>query len=119
MSDLAPLLQGFFTDKLMRHLQASAHTIAAYRDTFKLLFASWKNVWAASGPGLAALDSPLIGCFPPALGGHPPQHRHHPQRPPGRPALCYALRGSLPNRRQIQRVLAIPPKRYDRAVVTY
>jgi hypothetical protein len=29
MSDLAPLLQGFFTDKLVRQRQASAHTIAA------------------------------------------------------------------------------------------
>ena len=32
MSDLAPLLQGFFTDKLIHQRQASPHTIAAYRD---------------------------------------------------------------------------------------
>jgi integrase/recombinase XerD len=37
VNDLAPLLQGFFTDRLMRQRQASGHTVAAYRDTFKLL----------------------------------------------------------------------------------
>jgi hypothetical protein len=31
MSDLAPVLQGFFTDKLMRQRQASPHTIASYQ----------------------------------------------------------------------------------------
>ena len=37
MSTLAPTLQAFFTDRLARHRQASPHTIAAYRDTFRLL----------------------------------------------------------------------------------
>ena len=37
MSTLAPLLQGFFTDRLIRQLQASPHTITGYRDTFRLL----------------------------------------------------------------------------------
>jgi integrase/recombinase XerD len=37
MTDLAPLLQRFFTDKLDRHMNASVHTKAAYADTFRLL----------------------------------------------------------------------------------
>ena len=37
MSPLAPILQGFFTDKLIRQRQASPNTIAAYRDTCRLL----------------------------------------------------------------------------------
>ena len=37
MSALAPILQGFFTDKLIRQRQASPNTIAAYRDTCRLL----------------------------------------------------------------------------------
>lgn len=37
MTSLAPLLQAFFTDRLMSQRQASSNTIAAYRDTFKLL----------------------------------------------------------------------------------
>jgi site-specific recombinase XerD len=32
------LLQNFFTDHLLRQRQASPHTIAGYRDTFRLLF---------------------------------------------------------------------------------
>ncbi len=32
------LLQTFFTDHLLRQRQASPHTIAGYRDTFRLLF---------------------------------------------------------------------------------
>jgi len=37
MTSLAPLLQAFFTDRLMTQRRASPHTIAAYRDTFRLL----------------------------------------------------------------------------------
>lgn len=37
MSALAPTLQAFFTDRLLRQRQASPHTIAAYRDTLRLL----------------------------------------------------------------------------------
>ena len=32
------LLQDFFTERLLRQRQASPHTIASYRDTFRLLF---------------------------------------------------------------------------------
>ncbi len=37
MSALAPTLQAFFTDRLVRQRQVSANTIAAYRDTLRLL----------------------------------------------------------------------------------
>jgi integrase/recombinase XerD len=65
VSDLAPLLQGFFTDKLMQHLQASEHTIAAYRDTFKLLlaFAEQRRGRRPDHLRIADLDAPLIGAF--------------------------------------------------------
>ncbi len=36
---LSPLLQSFFTERLMSQRQASPHTIASYRDTFRLLLA--------------------------------------------------------------------------------
>ena len=39
MSDLAPVLQGFFTDRLARQKKASPNTVAAYRDTCRLLLA--------------------------------------------------------------------------------
>ncbi|MDA8400396.1 MAG: site-specific integrase, partial [Actinomycetota bacterium] len=37
MSAIAPTLQGFFTQRLINQKRVSAHTIAAYRDTFRLL----------------------------------------------------------------------------------
>ena len=36
MTALAPTLESFFTDYLIGQRGASAHTIAAYRDTFRL-----------------------------------------------------------------------------------
>ena len=39
MTDLAPVLQGFFTDRLARQKKASPNTVAAYRDTLRLLLA--------------------------------------------------------------------------------
>ncbi len=37
MSLLAPTLQAFFSDRLIAQRKASPHTIAAYRDTIRLL----------------------------------------------------------------------------------
>ena len=37
MSSITATLQSFFTDRLVRQRQASPHTIAAYRDTMRLL----------------------------------------------------------------------------------
>ena len=37
MSALAPILQAFFTDRLLRERRASALTVAAYRDAWRLL----------------------------------------------------------------------------------
>jgi site-specific recombinase XerC len=34
---IAPLVQSFFTDHLVRQRRASPHTVASYRDTFRLL----------------------------------------------------------------------------------
>jgi integrase/recombinase XerD len=37
MSALAPTLEAFFTERLLRQRDASPHTVAAYRDTMRLL----------------------------------------------------------------------------------
>ena len=37
MSTLAPTLQAFFTQRLVAQRRASPNTVAAYRDTFRLL----------------------------------------------------------------------------------
>ena len=45
MTTLAPVLQAFFTERLMAQRRASSHTITGYRDTLRLLvgFASAKT----------------------------------------------------------------------------
>jgi integrase/recombinase XerD len=65
MSALAPTLQAFFTDRLIAQRRASGHTIAAYRDTLRLLlnYAASSLARAPSQPDLADLDAPLIAGF--------------------------------------------------------
>ena len=62
---LAPTLQAFFTDRLVRQRQASGHTIAAYRDALKLLtvFAAQRTGKPPSRLDIADLDAPLVGAF--------------------------------------------------------
>src|SRR5438477_5348870 len=65
MSSLAPTLQAFFTYRLAQQRQASAHTVAAYRDTFRQLFAflHQRSGKAPSQLAIEDLDAPVIGAF--------------------------------------------------------
>ena len=65
MSALAPVLQGFFTDRLARQRQASPHTVAAYRDSLRLLVAYAANATGKQPVGLDVtdLDAALIVAF--------------------------------------------------------
>ena len=56
MTSLVPTLQAFFTDRLMRQRHASPHTVAAYRDSFRLLFAYVVRFLAV---GFQTLDASL------------------------------------------------------------
>ena len=62
MTALAPTLQAFFTERLIRQRQASPHTLAAYRDTLRLLlvFASARKDVEPSKLDIDDLDAPLI-----------------------------------------------------------
>jgi len=64
-SILPALLQRFFTDRLCTQMEASAHTIAGYRDTFRLLlrFASEQRGRIPTKLGIEDLDADLIGDF--------------------------------------------------------
>lgn len=53
MSSLAPTLQAFFTIRLTSHYGVSPHTVASYRDTFKLLLTYTQQ---ATGTPPSALD---------------------------------------------------------------
>jgi integrase/recombinase XerD len=61
----AATVQAFFTERLIRQRRASAHTIAAYRDTLRLLlgYAAERTARAPSALDIADLDAPLIGSF--------------------------------------------------------
>ena len=64
-TDFPRLLAAFFTERLMRQRQASPHTIASYRDTFRLLVqhaASEMNK-APSQLLIEEFDTPFIGAF--------------------------------------------------------
>ncbi len=64
-ADLPSLLQSFFTDRLLRQRQASPHTIAGYRDCFRLLlhFAQERLGKAPSKLRVEDLDAPFVGLF--------------------------------------------------------
>ena len=65
MSALAPVLEAFFTERLIRQRRASAHTVASYRDAFRLLlgFARQHTGKEPCQLDLADLDAKLIGAF--------------------------------------------------------
>ena len=59
------LLESFFMNRLMRQRQASPHTIASYRDTFRLLmqYAQQRLHKAPSQLTMPDLDTPFLGAF--------------------------------------------------------
>ena len=123
MSALAPTLQAFFTDRLIRQRHASSHTIAAYRDTLRLLlgYASDQSSSAPSALDLADLDAPLIAGFL----DHLERERGNSVRTRNARLAAihslfrFAALAHPEHAESIARVLAIPPKRFDRALITY
>ena len=123
MTALAPTLQTFFTDRLIGQRGASPNTIAAYRDTLRLLlvFASERTGSAPSGLDIGDLDAPLIGAFLDYLEktrGNNVRTRNN------RLAAIHSLFSWAALRHpehaaSIQRVLAIPVKRYERNLVSF
>jgi integrase/recombinase XerD len=123
MTALAATLQAFFTDRLIRQRQASPHTLAAYRDTLRLLlvFASAKHGLEPSKLDLDNLDAPLVGAF---LDHLEHQRKNGVRTRNARLAAIHSLFRYAALRHPehaavIERVLAIPPKRFDRRLVTF
>jgi integrase/recombinase XerD len=123
MSPLAPVLQGFFTDKLIRQRQASGHTIAAYRDTCRLLLA-FASAQARKQPcqlDIADLDAALITAFLQHLetGRANTVATRNARLAAIRSLFRYAALRAPEHAAMISQVLAIPPKRSDRAIVCF
>jgi site-specific recombinase XerD len=65
MTNLAPTLQSYFTDRLLCQRRASPNTVASYRDAFRLLIAFVQETTGTppSRLELTQLDAPTIGAF--------------------------------------------------------
>jgi site-specific recombinase XerD len=123
MTILAPTLEAFFTQRLIAHRHASPHTIAAYRDTFRLLlaFAQQTTGTPPSKLHLETLDAPLIGAFL----DHLQQQRgvavttRNARLAAIHSLFSYAALHHPDHAAVIQRVLAIPSKRAPKPDVSY
>jgi len=120
---VASLLQGFFTERLVRQLQASPQTISAYRDTVKLLlmFAAKKTKKAPSRLTIDDLDAVTVGAF---LSYLDDERRNSTATHNARLAAIHSFyRYALPlipdRAHTASQVLAIPQRRHDRAIVSY
>lgn len=123
MSTFAPLLQAFFTDRLTSQRDASANTIAGYRDTFRLLlgFATERTGKAPSTLEIGDIDAPLVGAFLDHLEhdrGNQARTRNN-RLAAIHSLFGYAALGHPEHAATIQRVLAIPTKRWQRNLVNH
>jgi site-specific recombinase XerD len=117
------LLAAFFTDRLMRQRQASPHTIASYRDSFRLLlqFAQQRLKKPPSSLAMEDLDTSFIGAFLDYLE----KERHNSARSRNSRLAAihsffrYVMWQEPQYAALAQRVLAMPSKRYTRHPVTY
>ena len=123
MTTLTSTVQAFFTDYLTRQRRASPYTIAAYRDSLRLLLAFTARQ-AGTQPArleITDLDAPVIGAF---LDHLEKERCNSVRTRNARLAAIHALFSfaalrHLDHAAVIQRVMAIPPKRSDRKLVTY
>ena len=123
MNTLATTLQAFFTDRLIRQRQVSPNTVQSYRDTLRLLlvFASERHGKAPGKLGIDSLDAPIIGTFLDHLEGHRKNgvRTRNARLAAIRSLFRYAALRHPEHAAVIKRVLAIPPKRFDRRLVTW
>jgi integrase/recombinase XerD len=120
---LAGLLQGFFTDRLIGQRRVSPHTVASYRDTFRLLlrFTQTRLKKEPSKLGLAEIDPPLLTAFLDDLEkerGNSARSRNT-RLAAIHSFFRYVALEEPEHAAQAQRVLAIPCKRYTRRPIDY
>ena len=122
-NNLPGLIEAFFTDRLMRQRQASPNTIASYRDSFCLLFKFAKQHLNKEPSNLSIedLNAAFIGSF-----------LNHIEKDRGNCARSRNVRLAAihsffkyialhdpSHSALIQRVLAIPTKRYERKLIDF
>jgi site-specific recombinase XerD len=123
MTTIAVTLQTFFTDRLINQRRVSPRTIASYRDSLKLLFI-FVGQRTGKTPGTldwADLDTEMITAFL----DHLETERHNNPRTRNlrltaiRSLFTYAALRHPEHAALIQRVLAIPAKRFDKQLVAF
>jgi site-specific recombinase XerD len=123
MSLVAPTLQSFFTDRLAKQRRVSPRTVASYRDSLRLLvrFVHEHTGKAPSALAWDDLDTATICAFL----DHLEADRHNTARTRNlrltaiRSLFTYASLRHPEHADLIQRVLAIPAKRYDKPIVSF
>ena len=120
---LAPLLERFFVQRLMNQRQASPHTVKSYRDAFcQLLPFAWKRLGRQpSDLQFEQIDAPLVVDFLDDLEAtRGVSVRSRNLRLAAVHSFFRFAAFELPTHAdQIQRVLAIPPKRCTRRQVGF
>lgn len=122
-SNVAPLIERYFTERLMRQRNVSANTIASYRDTFRLLFvfARERLHKPPSALALGDLDAPFVSAFLDDLEttrGASVRTRNL-RLTAVRSFFRFASFEEPAHAALIQRVLAIPSKRHDKREVHF
>lgn len=123
MTAVAPLLEAFFTERLINQRNASPNTVASYRDAWCLLlrFAHARTGKTPTQLDIDDLDAPMITAFLTHLEtdrGASVRTRNA-RLTAIRSLFHFAAYRHPEHAGMIQRVLAIPPKRTTKAVVTY
>jgi integrase/recombinase XerD len=120
---LAGLIQGFFTDRLIGQRRVSPHTVASYRDTFRLLLklAQERLKKEPSKLRLAEIDVPFLIVFLDYLEntrGNSTRSRNV-RLAAIHSFFRYVALQEPEHVAQAQRILAIPCKRYTRRPIDY
>lgn len=118
----APLLERFFTQRLMQQRQASPHTVSSYRDTFRqfLKFVQDRSHTPPSRLNFEDVDAPLVVAFLDGLEKNGVSVRSRNLRLTAFHSFFrYAAFETPAHSAQIQRVLAIPSKRFTRTLVQF
>jgi site-specific recombinase XerD len=120
---IACLLERFFTQRLITQRQVSPHTIASYRDTFRLFlqFARQRIKKAPSDLEFSDIDVNLVEAF---LADLESSRRicarsRNLRLSALRSFFRYAAYYEPAHAARIQQILAIPPKRHDRTLVGF
>src|SRR5438552_2618360 len=117
------LLERFFTQRLIAQRRVSAHTIASYRDTFRLLlqFVEKRSHKPPSGLTLTDLDPSVIGAFLDELEkerGNGARSRNL-RLTAIRSFYRFAAYEEPTQSGLIQRILAMPAKRYEKRLIGF